>query len=91
MTGALLAFTTLAMLTWGGFATKMTVNGNPTPLVVSTLHIIATGGSILTAEGLILLLTDIPRPLLFLLVGFAVTVVYNCSLLVEEFLGRLLR
>jgi hypothetical protein len=87
--GALVAMTLLAAVAFSGlFAEQRRPDGEPPP-VASMVHILATGGSLLvsylvsiTGKG------RLPPPLVFGLVGFLGTVLYNTLLVAEDSIGR---
>lgn len=83
--GGLAGFGTLALVAFQGFTAEATVKESPPSLVVSTVHIVATGGT-LGAVHLLLVLAGDGRPLVFFAVGVLATVAYNLLLLLEELL-----
>jgi hypothetical protein len=87
--GALAGFATLVAVAFGGVLDTTRVETSNSPLVVSTVHVVSTGGSLAVASGVIRF-SLVPPLLTFLLVGFSVTVTYNLLLLAEELLAHFL-
>lgn len=84
--GGLAGFGALALVAFQGFTAKANVTESPPSLVVSMVHIVATGGT-LGAVHLLLVLAGDDRPLVvFFAVGGLATVAYNLLLLLEELL-----
>jgi hypothetical protein len=82
--GALVGFGALAVVAFQGLSTEASVKESPPSLVVSTIHVVATGGTLATVHLLLVLVGD-GRPLVvFFLAGVLATVVYNLLLLIEE-------
>jgi hypothetical protein len=87
--GALAGFATLVLVAFGGFLDTTQVETSGSPLVVSTVHLASTVGSIVIA--LVIIHADlIPQLWTFAVVGFAITVTYNLLLLAEELLAHFL-
>ncbi|MFB6235044.1 MAG: hypothetical protein ABEH81_01915 [Halopenitus sp.] len=86
--GALLGFGALAVVAFRGFTETAAVSESPSSLVASTIHIGATGGTLLGVHGFLLVAGDGAVPLTFAGVGCLVTVAYNLLLLLEAFLVR---
>ncbi|WP_276271195.1 hypothetical protein [Haloarcula litorea] len=82
--GALLGFGTLAVLAVGGISEQVSPSDSPSTLVVSTVHIVATGGTLLGVDRLIEVVPGERVLVGFVAVGVFVTVTYNLLLLVEE-------
>ncbi|GAA0463769.1 hypothetical protein MUK72_08175 [Halococcus dombrowskii] len=87
--GALVAMALLAVVAFGGLlAEQRQPDGEPPP-VASMVHIAATGGSLLVSylvsiggKG------RLPPVLVFALVGFLATALYNTLLVAEDSIGR---
>jgi hypothetical protein len=85
--GALSGFATLVAAAFGGVLDTTRVETSDSPLVVSTVHLASTGGSI----GIALVIIHaalIPQLWTFAVVGFSITVTYNLLLLAEELLAH---
>ncbi len=87
--GALVAMALLAVVAFEGFLTKQRRPEGERPLVASMVHVTATGGSLLVSylvsvggQG------RLPPALVFGLVGFLGTALYNTLLVAEDSLGR---
>ena len=87
--GALVAMTLLAAVAFGGLLAEQRQPEGERPPVASMVHIVATGGSLLVSylvsvggQG------RLPPALVFSLVGFLGTALYNTLLVFEDSLGR---
>ena len=87
--GALVAMTLLAAVAFGGLLAEQHQPEGERPPVASMVHIAATGGSLLASylvsvggQG------RLPPALVFSLVGFLGTALYNTLLVFEDSLGR---
>lgn len=87
--GAVAGFAVLVAIAFGGVLDTTRVETSDSPLVVSTVHVASTGGSLAIAVGVIHV-SLIPPLWTFLFVGFFVTVTYNLLLLAEELLAHFL-
>ncbi|WP_436907863.1 hypothetical protein [Halosimplex marinum] len=86
--GALAGFALLAAVAFEGFSTQMSVEGSPSSLVVSAIHVLSTGGALATVS---LFLDVAPQrwPLVvFFAVGALATATYNVLLLFEALAVR---
>lgn len=87
--GALVAMALLAAVAFGGLLAEQRQPEGERPPVASMVHIVATGGSLLVSylvsvggQG------RLPPALVFSLVGFLGTALYNTLLVFEDSLGR---
>jgi hypothetical protein len=87
--GALVAMAVLAVVAFGGLlAEQRRPEGEPPP-VASMVHIVATGGSLLVSYLVSIVGKGrLPPALVFGLVGFLGTALYNTLLVFEDSLGR---
>lgn len=81
--GALLGFAALALVAFDGVSAEATTTESPSSLVVSTIHVVATGGTLLLADALVVVGQAWPPVAVFLAAGVLVTVAYNLLLLLE--------
>lgn len=87
--GALAGFAILAGFAFGEFFERVEEREWPPGLVVSMVHIVATLGNLLVADGVIALVAGRYPPLVgFFLVGVQVTILYNVLLLLEDVLAE---
>ncbi|MGZ0746966.1 hypothetical protein [Haloparvum sp. AD34] len=86
--GALLGFGVLAVVAFRGVTATATVSESPSSLVASTIHIVATGGTLTGVHGFLLLVGEAHVTLAFAAVGCLATVAYNVLLLLESSLVR---
>lgn len=87
--GALVAMALLAVVAFGGLLTEQRRPEGERPPAAAMVHIAATGGSLLVSylvsvggQG------RLPPALVFSLVGFLATALYNALLVFEDTLGR---
>ncbi|MBX0321901.1 hypothetical protein EGH21_02530 [Halomicroarcula sp. F13] len=82
--GALGGFGTLAVLAFRGVSETAAPPESQSPLVASTIHVVATGGT-LAAVYLLVTVAGNRRPVVvYLVAGFLATAAYNLLLLLEE-------
>jgi len=84
--GGLAGFGTLALVAFQGFTAEASVTESPPSLVVSTVHIVATGGTLGAVHLLLAFAGGDRPPFVFFAVGVLATVAYNLLLLLEELL-----
>jgi hypothetical protein len=82
--GALVWFAGLVLLAFRGLSADADVEGSPSSLVASTVHVVATGGTLAVVHLFLALAGDVRQLVAFFATGVLVTVAYNLLLLVEE-------
>lgn len=91
--GALLAFFTLALVTFKTLFRETETSGDQQVIVTSIVHVFATFGNLVISYLIVryMLISWLPVAVLFLAVGFQATFLYNVFLLVEEATARALK
>lgn len=91
--GALLAFFTLALVTFKTLFRETETAGDQQVIVTSIVHVFATFGNLVISYLVVryMLISWLPVAVLFLAVGFQATFLYNVFLLVEEATARALK
>lgn len=85
--GALAGFAALALVAFQGFSSEADPEESPSSLVVSMVHIVSTGGTLLAAHLLLSVFAG-PPMVAFFGVGALVTVAYNLLVLTEALAVR---
>ena len=90
--GALCAMAVLALVAFGGLFTEQQRPEGQRRLAASMVHVVATGGSLLVSYLTVVVGRRVlPPSVVFALVGFFTTVLYNGLLVFEDTVARFLR
>jgi hypothetical protein len=90
--GALCAMAVLALVAFGGLFTEQKRPEGHRRLAASMVHVAATGGSLLVSYLTVVVGRPfVPPSLVFSLVGFSTTILYNVLLVSEDIAARFLR
>lgn len=90
--GALIAFATLAVIAFPHLFTEQETGQSRQLIIASTIHIIATFGSLGIAYLIIRLVitSAVPAWISFLFIGFQLTLTYNLFVLTERAVARII-
>ena len=88
--GALAGFGVLTVVAFQGLSSEAMVKESPSSVVASTIHIIATGGTLEVVHLVIGFTGGQQGSVVFFAIGFLATAAYNLLLLLEELAVQLL-